>query len=120
MNSIEGISNFLFTVYRYNSAYWNIDLFKHISSTDLSKLETNNARIEEINEIRSSGEAENDNELVAELNRLNKENQPIQSLINFNCGTYCKNKFKGFGNTTHGYGLISNEALAKILTNKKI
>lgn len=118
VDSIGSVSKFIFVFSKYDATHWNIELFKYTSTEDIQLIDEKSLRIEEINTLLISEEnTETIDSLNEEKSNLEAE---LKNLKSVDCGSFCKGKFKGFGTDKHGYGLISNDTFAKILTTKKI
>ena len=95
----------LVVFYRNKNNNWNLELFaKEFSVEELTELEE---RLDVLTQKQKLTSEEK------------KELTLINNTLNFNCGEYLNNNFKGFGNKYHGYSLISNDKFVKLISTKK-
>lgn len=95
----------LIVFYRNDKDNWSLEFFvKELSVEKVEELENRKAELLEQDSLTTNDKKE--------LNEINNK-------LNFNCGEYLKNNFKGLGNKNHGYALISNDRFLKLNASKR-
>lgn len=106
-----------------------INIFRNDYSINLEMIKVGHAEYEtrleeletELTDIQTSLD-ENPNDVAMNLAKTNKikEKKHLEYLINFDCGKYLKNNYKGSGSANHGFANVSYKVFIKLLEMKTI
>ena len=106
-----------------------INIFRNDYSINLEMIKVGHAEYEtrleeletELTDIQTALD-ENSNDVSMNLAKTNKikEKKHLEYLINFDCGKYLKNNYKGSGSANHGFANVSYKVFIKLLEMKTI